>query len=153
MKMRILALAMLIFVLGTADLSAQRYYERPPTGPFTGTNRAFNRIFYGSGLVPGAPGVRGGIGTTGTTAVYGTRSWTSSSTDDPVLPEGNVTGHPTRFFHYQHYFFNQGGGGGSTTPAPLVGSGQGQLPLPFGVTATRAGQGEVGKRPNISKKN
>jgi hypothetical protein len=33
---------------------------------------------------------------------------------DPTLP---VTGHPTRFFNYSHYFFNQGGG-----PAGVLGA-------------------------------
>jgi hypothetical protein len=61
------------------------------------------------------------------------------------------TGHPTRFFNYSHYFFNQGGAGvvpAGTAPlaaAPLGGAGLGGAPFTGFPPVT--GTGAVPPRP------
>lgn len=158
MKKALLASVAVILGAWVSPVSAQRYYQRPATSPYSGPGVTYNRLFYGSsfgpvGAAPGAPAFGlSGVTNAPITGAFANRSWTSSGETDPSIPGALVTGHPTRFFHYQHYFNNQGGSGSS--PVPLAGGVQpGTANLPFGITGTRPGSAEVGKRPNVSKRN
>ena len=53
----------------------------------------------------------------------GASGWvTGRMTGAGTTQDGSITGHPTRFLSYSHYFLNQGGG--TTAVTPLAGAAQ-----------------------------
>jgi hypothetical protein len=160
-----------LLAFGSAPAQAQFYppvtapYVRPPLFPSIGPPGALSPFGYPYGMTPYGT-TPYGMSPYGTMP-YGTSPYNTvpygvgpfgavpGATGIPPTAAGlndpNVTGHPTRFFNYSRYFFNQGGAanvplpgtrpilGANPTPtiAPVIG-----VAPPRGRANTRTGTGK-----------
>lgn len=162
----------LIVALGLSVPAFGQFYPGRPAAPYGafggglygpyGPYGAFGGVFP-YGLYSGAA-----VGPYGTAARYGTLAGPMAS---PVLPSpaisavstaasaspeqsadpnaGWTTGHPTRFFNYGRYFFNQGGAV-ATTPSSVLGPGSGVLQ---GVGILDPTRNRIGGQPARGREN
>ncbi len=123
MKLSTCTLVALV-ALGASEVRAQ-VISRPPITPFSrpgfgGYSGPYGGLFgpaFGSGFglgsnLFGQNYYPGPTGPSPTAPGYATPGITGRQTMQQPVETGTagVTGHPTRFFYYGHYFLNQGGG-------------------------------------------
>jgi hypothetical protein len=143
-----------LLALGFSSAQAQYFpptttpYVRQPLFPYSGAPGPFSP--YGLGIFGTSPYGTAPFGSspynvvpfgagTGFTGTTGTGT-TSIGLNDP-----SVTGHPTRFFNYSRYFFNQGGAGSSPQQS-------GTRPV-FGTNPTAGTTPLIGTSPPRGKAN
>lgn len=146
-----------------ADQAHAQVFSRPPTTTYG--RPGYGGYGYGGLFGPGGVGPYGGsypglFGSPFSSGIYGppstvsptapgvgTASNTGRDSTNSDLASGNITGHPTRFLNYSHYFLNQGGG--TTTQTGTSGGyrpSQG-LGVLFGAEYARAPAGSAPNRP------
>jgi hypothetical protein len=171
MKKRTACAAVVLLALVGSEARAQiisrpptTSYGRVPISPYGGSLFGGSLYGYGPGLGLYGPGLYGPSGPAATAPGYagtglpvtGRTSESAANGADALRggSSGYVTGHPTRFLYYGHYFLNQGGGTTTTGPTtPTLGGGRPpETAILIGGDYARSRAGAAPARPTKSSR-